>query len=100
MDSEVELEVEASCYSARRCGNTLLAQTLARHPQRRPSRSADVTGADRGLATLGEDVEEEHPAQADPGGLLLHQEGRDGVIIDIDEVDKIVAQGGEPVDHA
>ena len=78
------------------CGKTLLAQTLARDPQR-PVRDRRRHRADRGR--LRRRGRREHPAEADPGRRLRRQEGRDRDHLHRrGRQDR--AQGRQPVDHA
>jgi len=76
-------------------GKTLLAQTLARLLNV-PFAIADATALTE-AGYVGEDVEN-HPAQADPGGGLRRQEGRNRHHLHRrDRQDR--AQEREPVDH-
>ena len=78
------------------CGKTLLAQTLAQHPQR-PVRDRRRHGAHGGR--LRRRGRREHPPEADPGRRLRREEGRDRDHLHRrGRQDR--AQGRQPVDHA
>ena len=78
------------------CGKTLAGADARADPQR-PVRDRRRDRADRGR--LRRRGRREHPAQADPGRRLRHQEGRDRDHLHRrGRQDR--AQGGQPVDHA
>ena len=78
------------------CGKTLPRADARADPQR-PVRDRRRDRADRGR--LRRRGRREHPAQADPGRRLRHQEGRDRDHLHRrGRQDR--AQGGQPVDHA
>ena len=73
------------------------SRTDARPDPQRPLRDRRRDGAHRGRLRRG--GRREHPAQADPGGRLRHQEGRDRDHLHRrGRQDR--AQGRQPVDHA
>ena len=96
-DSDVELQKSnIMVLGPTGCGKTLLAQTLAKMLNV-PFAIADATAlTEAGLRRRGR---REHPAEADPGGRLRREEGRDRHHLHRrGRQDR--AQVGEPLDHA